>query len=113
MESTDPKWIELKNKIKDHNLSNIIDNDRYDANLRIVREELHRQLVGKINPASFSTSIRFELYPVDDGPMVMSQREFQIAAQKVAIELGLVIIPKYNPDLSNGNGYQISLAWRF
>jgi len=85
MESNDPKWIELRNKIKDHNLSNIIDNPRYDANLKIMREELHRQVIGKINPASFSTGILFELPPVVDEPMVMSQREFQIAAQTVAI----------------------------
>ena len=113
MEPNDPKWIELRNKIKDHKLSNIIDNDRYDENLRIVREELHSQVIGKINPASFSTGVLFEFYPVDDGTMVMSEREFQIAAQTVALELGLVISPKYNPELGNGNGYQISLTWRF
>ena len=109
MEFNDPNWIELKNKIKGHPLQRI-HTKNYEKNLKMVRAEMHKQFYRKINPASMGTKFLFELYAVDDGPMVMSKREFQIAAQTVAIELGLVIDYPYNPDFNTMNGYQIHLS---
>ena len=113
MESDDPNWIELRNKIKNHKLSNIIVGEKYDENLKIVREQLYKEMLRKISPNSFITTFLFELHPNDDGLYVMTRREFQIAAQTIAIELGLVVAHGYNPDGKNINGYQIRLTMSF
>ena len=111
MESDDPKWIELRNKIKNHKLSNIIVREKYDENLKIVREQLYKEMLRKISPASFTTTFLFELHSDDDGQYVMTRRDFQIAAQTIAIELGLVVAHGYNPDYQTIGGYQIHLTF--
>ena len=111
MEPNDPEWIELRNRINEHNLSLSIDDIKHSKNLRIVRAEMHRQLFPKTNSESLPTAIWFELFPMEDGFMAMSPREFRIATQTAAIELGCFVTSTYNPEEYKTTGYRVHIAW--